>query len=88
MNPAKAFLVAITALAFSAAPGLADEASCTQAQTEESMKALEAYLTANPAKEEKLPEAATIVEQKYGGEPPVDKRCEALGLLVEQLKTM
>lgn len=54
----------------------------------ERQKALGEYLQANPEKAAKMDQAVAKVEEKYGGEPPREKQCDAMDELMEEVKNL
>lgn len=74
----------IIALGLSA--GSAVAAGCSEADFEAKQKELMEHIKANPGKASKIEGLAKEVEKEYGGEPPVDKRCEAMDKLTAKVK--
>lgn len=74
-------------LAIGAGSALAAD-ECSDAQLKERQDALGTWLQQNPDKVEKVGEAVAMVEQKYGGEPPREKQCDALDELMEAVKKL
>ena len=85
MNIAKMIAAGCVAVAFSTGAAFAD---CTDADLQKKQEELGAWLQANPDKAEKVGEAVATVEKKYGGEPPREKQCEAMDLLLEEIKKL
>lgn len=75
-----AILVAALTLPASAA----DE--CTSEMIEVKGKKLDELVLKNPRLAERVPEVAAEVEKEYGGEPPEEKRCEAMDKLIAGLE--
>ena len=61
---------------------------CTDAMLQEKQEALGTWLQANPDKAEKVGDAVAKVEEKYGGEPPREKQCDALDELMVEVKKL
>lgn len=66
---------------------MADD-ECTDDMLLERQKVLGEYLQANPEKAAKMDQAVAKVEEKYGGEPPREKQCDAMDELLEEVKNL
>ena len=66
---------------------LADD-ECTDDMLMQRQTTLGEYLQANPEKAAKMDDAVAKVEEKYGGEPPREKQCDAMDELLEEVKKL
>lgn len=62
--------------------------ACTEEKIAELGATLEAFVTDNPDLAEQGESIFADVEKKYGGEPPEDKVCEALGEVIAALNAL
>ena len=88
MSIGKWVAASCVALIMGSGVAVAAEAECTDALLEQRQKAFGAYLQENPDKAEKVGQAVATVEEKYGGEPPREKQCEALDELLVEIKKL
>jgi len=77
---------ALVALTLGAGAAMAANGVCTDDLFEAKQGDLMAYIGENPAKAAKLEDVAAEVEKDYGGDPPEEKRCEAMDKLQTLLK--
>ena len=74
----------VVAVGLGAGAALAD--ACSQSDFEKKRGELIAYIDANPAKALLVTPIQKEVEKDYGGEPPAEKRCEAVDKIIVKLK--
>ena len=78
----------VVAAALSAGPAYAADDDCTDDALTARQEALGAYLQEHPEKVDMMGDAVAKVEEKYGGEPPREKQCQAIDELLEEVKAL
>ena len=79
-------LAGATLLVAGLGTGAAFADNCSQADSEKKRDELVAYIMENPGKADMVTPIQKEVEKDYGGEPPAEKRCEAVDKIMTKLK--